>query len=101
MISGSKDIIVPTESTIKLAETIPGAELKIVPGAGHLLFIEQADEFNEASLRFLEPLRKEVLENEDAPSEPGFFEKILSALNPFGHNKNGLKKPPYKIKKGF
>jgi len=32
---------------------IPGAELKLVPGAGHGYFLERPDVFNELSLEFI------------------------------------------------
>lgn len=98
VISGSKDIIVPNESSIKLAETISGAELKILPRAGHLLFIERSDEFNESVTGFLDNIGIERLEQTTDPEAESWFKKLLSSINPF---RNGVKKNPYRIKKGF
>jgi pimeloyl-ACP methyl ester carboxylesterase len=54
VIAGSKDGVVPPENSRLLAEEIPGATLEIIPEAGHLLFIEAADDFNDRVIRFLE-----------------------------------------------
>lgn len=98
VISGSKDIIVPNESSIKLAETIPGAELKILPGAGHLMFIERSVEFNESVTSFIDNLIIEKMEEAEESDEENWLKKLVSSINPF---RNGLKKNPYRIKKGF
>jgi len=42
-----------------LAEAIPGARLRVLGDAGHLVFIERAEDVNEEIVSFLEP-RKEV-----------------------------------------
>jgi pimeloyl-ACP methyl ester carboxylesterase len=42
IVNGSVDRIVPLSSAAALAETIPAAELIVVPGAGHLLLQRQA-----------------------------------------------------------
>jgi poly(3-hydroxyoctanoate) depolymerase len=43
VISGADDPIVPPANARLLARLIPGAELEIVPGAGHLLLMEQTE----------------------------------------------------------
>ena len=55
ILSGDEDLIVPVENAHLLAERIPNARLEIFPG-GHLFFVEQADAFNSAVLRFLDEL---------------------------------------------
>lgn len=46
VISGDRDRVVPVQNSINLAGKIPGAELKIVKNAGHMLFVERSTEFN-------------------------------------------------------
>jgi len=46
VITGADDVLIPPTESEKLAQTIPGAQLNIVPHAGHLLAFEQADKFN-------------------------------------------------------
>jgi pimeloyl-ACP methyl ester carboxylesterase len=59
VVAGSKDRIVPPESSERLTERIPNSRLIIIEGTGHLLFIEQAEEFNEIALNFLHEVSKE------------------------------------------
>ena len=47
------DTTAAPEVARKMAERIPGALLQTVPGAGHLLPMEQPDAFNTALLAFL------------------------------------------------
>lgn len=53
LIGGSQDRIVSPESALELSEKIPNSALVIMPGAGHLLFIERSEEFNSMVLGFL------------------------------------------------
>lgn len=53
ILTGDKDIIVPSENSHNLAKLIPNSELKIIEGGSHLFFIEQADEFNQIVRDFL------------------------------------------------
>ena len=48
VISGTDDIIIPPSESGTLAKAIPGAQLKFIPGAGHLVAFEQAEAFNTA-----------------------------------------------------
>lgn len=54
ILTGDKDIIVPTENSYNLAELIPNSELKLIESGSHLFFIEQADEFNQIVKDFIE-----------------------------------------------
>jgi pimeloyl-ACP methyl ester carboxylesterase len=54
VITGDEDVIVPFENSRHLAATIPDAELVIIRGGSHTFFIERADEFNRAVVRFIE-----------------------------------------------
>lgn len=47
------DILVPPRYSREIAARIPGATLRIVPGAGHVYFWERADLFNAMCLEFL------------------------------------------------
>lgn len=51
---GEEDTLTPPAEAELLARQIPGAELKRIPGAGHLSNLEQPDAFNEALGEFLE-----------------------------------------------
>jgi pimeloyl-ACP methyl ester carboxylesterase len=51
---GEDDILVPPRFSRLLAERIPGAELHIVPGAGHVHFWEQVETFNQLCVHFLD-----------------------------------------------
>jgi 3-oxoadipate enol-lactonase len=55
VITGAHDRTAAPEVARKMAERIPGAALVIVPGAGHLLPMEDADAFNAALLAWLAP----------------------------------------------
>jgi pimeloyl-ACP methyl ester carboxylesterase len=56
VICGSDDKITPPESSQSLARLISGAQLKIVAGAGHMVMMEEAVEFNEAIKKFIKKL---------------------------------------------
>jgi len=53
VITGEHDRTAAPEVARKMAERIPGALCHILPGAGHLLNIEQPDAFNTVLLQFL------------------------------------------------
>ena len=55
VITGQHDTTAPPEVARRMAERIPGARLHTVPGAGHLLPIEQPRAFTTAVLDFLQP----------------------------------------------
>jgi alpha-beta hydrolase superfamily lysophospholipase len=57
VLHGSDDRVVPVENATALAQAIPGARLRVFEGAGHLVFIERADEVNEEILSFLQVKR--------------------------------------------
>jgi 3-oxoadipate enol-lactonase len=48
-----EDILVPPRFSREVAATIPGATLRLVPGAGHVYFWERAEAFNALCLEFL------------------------------------------------
>lgn len=53
VISGTDDRVVPPRNAELLTESIPDAKLDIIPGAGHLVFIERAERFNHDVIAFL------------------------------------------------
>ncbi|MGD9573517.1 MAG: alpha/beta fold hydrolase [Thermoleophilia bacterium] len=54
VIVGEKDVLTPPAHSELMAARIPGAELAVVPGSGHLTAIERPDEFAAAVAGFLE-----------------------------------------------
>ncbi len=50
---GEDDMLVPPRHSRELAALIPGAELRTIPGTGHVHFWEAPDRFNEICLDFL------------------------------------------------
>jgi pimeloyl-ACP methyl ester carboxylesterase len=55
VIHGTEDCYVPVANAAALAEAIPDATLRVIGDAGHLVFIEQAEEVNDEIISFLEP----------------------------------------------
>ena len=53
VIHGKDDRYVPAANAAALAEAIPGARLKILDDAGHLVFIERFADVNREAVRFL------------------------------------------------
>jgi 3-oxoadipate enol-lactonase len=53
VLTGDADLLVPPENTRILAERIPGAIQKVIPGGGHQVLVEQPEACNEAILQFL------------------------------------------------
>ncbi len=54
VIHGEEDQLIPQDEAQAIAEAIPGAELAIIPDAGHMLNLEQPAVFNEIVRDFLE-----------------------------------------------
>lgn len=53
VVTGADDTVIPPAESEKLARAIPGAELKVVPRAGHLVAFEQPEEFNRLLMEWL------------------------------------------------
>ena len=53
VITGDEDRVYPRELTQRMAQRIPGAELVVLEGCGHLSNLEQPEQFNAALLDFL------------------------------------------------
>jgi hypothetical protein len=58
VIHGTEDLYVPVANATALAEAIPDATLRVIDDAGHLVFIEQAEEVNDEIISFLEPFER-------------------------------------------
>ncbi len=56
VVVGEEDAVTPPPLSASMAAAIPGAELVVLPGAGHLSSLEQPEAFNAALLRFLDRL---------------------------------------------
>jgi pimeloyl-ACP methyl ester carboxylesterase len=54
IVTGDADRVVPAANSQLLHRLIPHAELEIIPGGGHLVFIEQAERVNQILLQFLQ-----------------------------------------------
>ena len=53
VICGTADQVTPPALNRKIAESIPGADFVSIEGAGHWLFLEYPDQFNNAVLQFV------------------------------------------------
>lgn len=54
VVTSSKDTLIPPEVSSEMASQIPGAELAVIEGAGHLSNLEAPDEFNRLLEQHLE-----------------------------------------------
>lgn len=52
-VTGAQDILTPPKYAQLIADRVPGAEVRIVEGAGHFAMIERPDETNDALRAFL------------------------------------------------
>lgn len=53
VIAGENDGVVPPENAQLLVGEIPNSRMELIPAAGHLVIIEQADRFNQIVIDFL------------------------------------------------
>jgi 3-oxoadipate enol-lactonase len=67
VIHGSEDRFVPAANAVALAEEIPGAKLRVLDDAGHLVFIERYADVNREVVTFLKP--RESRERRGKPRE--------------------------------
>lgn len=64
VVCGSDDLLTPPKYAHYLAKMIKGARVEVIDGAGHMVMIEQPDEFNRRVLGFLQTLNRKM---EDGP----------------------------------
>lgn len=57
IISGDADVMTPLKYSRYLAERIPGSCLAVIPGGGHLVFLQKPEEVNSEIDRFVRGLR--------------------------------------------
>jgi 3-oxoadipate enol-lactonase len=53
-LAGDEDVLVPPQILKQVQKAIPKSGLEFVPGAGHSVYFEAPDSFNQSVLRFLE-----------------------------------------------
>lgn len=53
VVTGAEDTLIPPAESEKLARAIPGAQLSVIPRAGHLVACEQPEAFNRALINWL------------------------------------------------
>ena len=58
VIHGAEDRYVPVANAAALAEAIPGAKLRVLDNAGHLVFIERFADVNREVVTFLKPRKR-------------------------------------------
>ncbi len=61
VICGSEDKITPCVLSRDISRHIAGSQLKVIPGAGHMVMMEAPEEFNNSVLRFMDKKRPETL----------------------------------------
>jgi pimeloyl-ACP methyl ester carboxylesterase len=50
---GSRDVLVPASGAAELAELVPGAQLRLIPGAGHVPMLDRPDDLTRELRDFL------------------------------------------------
>jgi 3-oxoadipate enol-lactonase len=53
VVHGREDQIIPTQEAVDMQKSIPGAQLELIPDSGHLVNMEQPNEFNDVVRKFL------------------------------------------------
>lgn len=53
VITGDRDNLVPMQNSVNLANKLPNAVLKIIENGSHMIFVENADEFNRIVSQFV------------------------------------------------
>ena len=71
VITSTDDTLIPPDATKPLAEQIPGAQLAVIEGAGHLSNIEGAEEFNRVLREFLVTCDIDLWSGGTSPSGEG------------------------------
>ena len=71
VVVGELDVLTPPADARELAGLIPGAELVVVPGAGHAVMLERPAAYNRAVLDFLDRVTGDSPGSARAPLSPG------------------------------
>lgn len=80
VITGSQDRVIPPESSKALAERIPGSQFIEIEEAGHLPFIERAEEFNRLVLGFLRESARKGKPRGREEGGRGFLRRMILSL---------------------
>ena len=56
VIAGSEDIATTPERMTLYRDGIPGSKMSVIPNAGHMPYVEEADMFNKVLAGFLDSL---------------------------------------------
>ena len=80
VIHGRDDRYVPVANAVALAEAIPGAKLRVLEDAGHLVFIERAEEVNKEIILFLKPRRPRKRREPQRPPAKRKMQKLKEGL---------------------
>jgi len=60
IVCGDRDMLTPVKNSHVMAEALPGAELLVVPGAGHMVMLERPAVVNGACRRLMERARHDI-----------------------------------------
>ena len=60
VVVGSRDVMTPPRMARAMADRIPGATLTVLPGCGHMVMLERAEELDDIVARFAEELGAEA-----------------------------------------
>jgi pimeloyl-ACP methyl ester carboxylesterase len=44
VITGNRDVLIPPQNSLRMAEAIPGAQIREIEGAGHIFWISHPQE---------------------------------------------------------
>ena len=67
VLAGSEDRFMPTRHALTLAHALPRAELRFIPGCGHLAYLEEPEIFAEVVFEFLERHHRTTPQSVDVP----------------------------------
>jgi pimeloyl-ACP methyl ester carboxylesterase len=87
IITASEDRVVPPRNAELLAARIPSARLDVIKGAGHLVFIEEAERFNADVIGFLAPSPPDPLSRISGEGET----RIRNSPSPATHRRSDLR----------
>ena len=62
VITGDRDNLVPMQNSINLAGKLPNSTLKIIENGSHMIFVENADEFNKIVSQFIHDCSETTLQ---------------------------------------
>jgi pimeloyl-ACP methyl ester carboxylesterase len=95
VIHGAEDRYVPVANAAALAGAIPGARLRVLDDAGHLVFIERFADVNREVVTFLKP-RGPVGRRHDAGDRPAGVWRWISSRSPALRRLENIKEGVFK-----